>query len=175
MLSKGVDVNAQDGKMTDLQLVIRREDTKTAEALLTDHRIDLDARAGAYGQTALHLALALGNEEIAEALLEKGASLNIEGGKYFKPLTAAVAGGNERLIRLIIDKGADLNGHRGGWEHSALNIASRHGGFESIVNLLLDRGMDVNEFSDPHRNLMCNHIISCPSRAQDAMLTSFAI
>lgn len=154
MLSKGVDVNAQGKKGTALQLAICNKDMETTRALLTDSRIDIDARGGEYGDTALQLALAQGNEEISTILVQKGASVSIEGGEYFKPLTAAVVGGNEKLIHLILDKGADINGHRGGWYDSALNVASSSG-LENIVNLLLDRGMDVNEFSGKNKDSMC--------------------
>jgi hypothetical protein len=82
-----------------------------------------------------------------------GASVHLEGGDYYKPLTAAVLGKNENLICLVLDAGADVNGHRGGWYESALNCASRHG-MRGIVELLLGHGADATEFSGRNENKM---------------------
>jgi ankyrin repeat protein len=146
ILAKGVDVNSQNKKGTALQLAIKNQDTETINFLLSNKEVDIDARGGEYGSTALHLALQNGNEEIARRLILMGASVNLEGGDFYKPLTAAVLGKNENLIRLVLDSGADVNGHRGGWYESALNCACRRG-LRSIVGLLLDHGADVTEFS----------------------------
>lgn len=148
MLSKGASVNAQGREGTALQLAIRSKDIETARALLADNSIEIDARGGKHGATALQLALVAGSEEIVHELLLKGASANAEGGSFYKPLTAATASGNEKLIRLVIDAGADINGHRGGWYESPLNVAARKG-LKRIINLFLDLGMDVNESSGP--------------------------
>jgi ankyrin repeat protein len=146
MLAQGVNVNAQEKEGTALQIAIKREDMETARRLLADDSIQVDARGGEHGATALQVALRSGNEEMVLGLLRKGASVNAEGGEHYRPLTSAVVGRNEKLIRLVLDAGADVNGHRGGWYESALNAAAR-AGLKDVVNLLLDLGMDVNESS----------------------------
>ena len=154
MFSKEVNVNAQEKEGTALQLAIKRKDIQTARALVADDSIEIDARGGKHGATALHLALENGNEEMVRELLRKGASVNAEGSDFYKPLTAAVISHEERLIRLVFDAGADINGHRGGWYESALNAAAR-AGLKNVVNLLLDLGMDVNESSGRNEDHKC--------------------
>jgi ankyrin repeat protein len=157
MFSKGVNVNAQGKEGTALQLAIQRKDSQTARALLADDSIEIDARGGKHGATALHLALITGNEEMVLELLRKGASVNAEGSEFYKPLTAAVASGNEKLIHLVLDAGADINGHRGGWYDSALNVAARKG-LKDVISLLLELGMDINESSGRTEDAKCRSL-----------------
>jgi len=154
MLSRGVNVNAQHKGGTGLQLAIQGNDMETAQALLADSSIEIDARGGEKGATALHLALRGGNEEMVRELLRRGASVNAEGGIYYKPLTAAIAGRNEKLIRCVLDAGADINGHIGGWYESALNAAAR-AGLRDVAGRLLDLGIDINEQSSRGQDAKC--------------------
>jgi ankyrin repeat protein len=159
MFSKGVNVNAQKKEGTALQLAIQSNDMDTARALLADDSIEIDARGGKHGATALHLALEKGNEEMVQELLRKGASINAEGSDFYKPLTAAIISHDEKLIRLVLDAGADINGHRGGLYESALNIAVS-AGLKNVVNILLDLGMDVNESSGRNEDDKCKCMVN---------------
>jgi ankyrin repeat protein len=146
MLLKGVDVNAQGPKGTALQLAIRAKDMDTAWALLGSDEIDLEARGGEHGQTALYTALEVENEKCVEELLRRGASVNAKGGEYGTPFTAAIQAGNVKLIQVLRDHGADINGYRDAWYYSPLIVAARNG-LEGVVRTLLDAGMDVDEFA----------------------------
>ena len=50
-----------------------------------------------------------GNVEVIRLLLDKGANVNLQGGKYDYALQAAVYGGNVEIIQLLLDKGANVN------------------------------------------------------------------
>jgi ankyrin repeat protein len=50
-----------------------------------------------------------GNEQIVNLLLEKGADVNAQGGKYGTAFQAAFHCGNEKIINMLVRKGADVN------------------------------------------------------------------
>jgi ankyrin repeat protein len=75
-------------------------------------------------------------------LLDKGADVNAQGGRYGNALQAASWGGHKATVKLLLDKGAEINA-QGGYFGNALQAAS-FGGHEATVKLLLDEGADVN-------------------------------
>jgi hypothetical protein len=79
---------------------------------------------------------------IIPPLLERGADINAQGGKYGNPLQAASQGGHLDVARLLLDRGADVN-TEGGEYRNALQAALERGHIE-IARLLLDNGADVN-------------------------------
>lgn len=46
-------------------------------------------------------------------LLDKGANVNAEGGKYGNALQAASSGGHKNVVTMLLDKGADVNAQGG--------------------------------------------------------------
>jgi hypothetical protein len=56
-------------------------------------------------------------------LLEKGAGVNIHGGRYGNGLQAAIIGGHEAIVSMLLEKGADANA-QGGEYGNALRAAS---------------------------------------------------
>ncbi|RYP07260.1 hypothetical protein DL765_009212 [Monosporascus sp. GIB2] len=95
-----------------------------------------------WNQTPLFLAVGHGHYKMAKLLLDKGADVNAQGGKYGNPLQAALYRGDEQVIKLLLDKGANVN-TQGGLYGTALQAAS-YGGHEQIIKLLLDKGADIN-------------------------------
>lgn len=75
-------------------------------------------------------------------LLEKGADVNAQGGKYGNALQTASAEGEQEIIRLLLEKGADVNA-QGGYYSNALQAASWRG-HQEIVRVLLEMGAEVN-------------------------------
>lgn len=61
LLQRGVDVNAQNKEGTALQLAIANHDESTTKTLLQDPSIDITARGGNDGGTALLRAVRTGN------------------------------------------------------------------------------------------------------------------
>ena len=66
------------------------------------------------GQTALALAVANGDLEIAMALLDRGASVDAASHFEWTPIRAAIEECDPEMVRLLVKHGADTNpsGHR---------------------------------------------------------------
>ncbi|SLM37709.1 ankyrin repeat domain containing protein [Lasallia pustulata] len=71
-------------------------------------------------------------------LLDKGADVNAQGGRYGNALQAASERGNNKVVQMLLDKGADVNA-QGGRYGNALQAASERGNNE-VVRMLLDKG-----------------------------------
>ena len=83
-----------------------------------------------------------GVTELVRLLLENGADVNAQEGRYGNALHAASLGGYVAVVQLLLNKGADVNA-KGGYYGSALQAASKNG-HETVVQLLLKNGADVN-------------------------------
>ncbi|MCU1291811.1 MAG: Ankyrin [Bryobacterales bacterium] len=96
------------------------------------------------GWTPLHLAAFFGHPELAKALLNRGAHVDVRSTNAMTntPLHAGVAGRKAEVIRVLIDRGANVNARQhGGW--TALQGAAQSGD-RAIVELLLAHGADPN-------------------------------
>ncbi|KAI5845888.1 hypothetical protein DFP73DRAFT_594082 [Morchella snyderi] len=129
--------------------------------LLVIYGADLDAHPGEYG-TALQIAAHLGDCEFVQALLEYGASVNINitSKKYRTVLQAAVLPwpfGPEKvkpnILRLLLRDGADPN-VCGGPYGTALQAASYYYQSKECIELLLDCGAHVNMQGGPFGNAL---------------------
>jgi len=95
------------------------------------------------GWTPLHLAAFFGHPDLANALLDRGATVDARSTNAMQntPLHAAAAGGKLALIELLAKRGADVNARQeGGW--TALHSAAQTGN-RAMVELLLANGADV--------------------------------
>jgi ankyrin repeat protein len=93
-------------------------------------------------KSPLFIAAEQGNQAVMEVLLDKGADVNAEGGKYGNALQAASHNGHKDIATLLLDKGADVSA-QGGEYGNALQAASANG-YKDMATLLLDKGADVN-------------------------------
>jgi hypothetical protein len=91
---------------------------------------------------ALYAAAYMGLLECIQWLLENGAEVNHQGGKYGTALQAACIGGHEVIVKLLLKNGAEVN-LQGGYCGTTLQAACVRG-HEAIVELLLRNGADVN-------------------------------
>jgi ankyrin repeat protein len=82
-------------------------------------------------------------------LLDKGADVNAQGGKFGNALYAASAEGHEQVVKLLLDKGADVNA-QGRNLSNARQVASARG-YRQVVKMLLDKGANVNVRGGPLR------------------------
>jgi ankyrin repeat protein len=109
-------------------------------ALLEEHSTD--------GWTPLHLAAFFGAQELAEALLAKGAEIDARSTNNMQntPLHAAIAGRRAAMVKFLLERGADANARQsGGW--SALQGAAQ-GGDREMVEILIANGAHINARSD---------------------------
>lgn len=92
------------------------------------------------GITPLNKALLMGHGDLAELLIDRGASVHCQTPDGWKPLHCAAFKGLERLVRLCLDKGADLAA-RSADGQTALHKACKSGSVDT-TKLLLAEGAD---------------------------------
>ncbi|KAI9763310.1 MAG: hypothetical protein M1839_006521, partial [Geoglossum umbratile] len=79
---------------------------------------------------------------LATKLLDRGADVNAQGGRYGNVLQLVANTNNAPLVRLLLERGADVNA-AGGYFGNALQAATIGGDTETI-KVLLEWGADVN-------------------------------
>ena len=89
---------------------------------------------------------------MVQLLLDKGADVNIRGGRYNNALQAASAVGYDQVMQILLDKGADVNVHAG-YYGNALQAASDRG-HHQVVQMLLNKGADINAQGRRHGNAL---------------------
>jgi len=96
------------------------------------------------GFAPVALAAYLGQKDVTEYLLEKGANANAiaKNATGFTPLTGAIANNHVEVSKILVRKGADVN-HRYEGGVSPLMEASLNGNLE-LVRFLLEKGADPN-------------------------------
>jgi ankyrin repeat protein len=77
---------------------------------------------------------------VVRLLLDSGADVNAQGGKYGNALQAAASKGNEAVVRLLVDSEADVNVNAQGGEYANALQAAAFLGNEAVVCLLVDCG-----------------------------------
>ncbi len=112
LLSLGIDPNAADGGgHTPLYSVGNEcalEGAATVVRALARAGADVDASDGAKRCTALHMAARRGNVEIAEALLDCGATLEARDSAGETPLRRSVNCNKVDVAALLVARGADI-------------------------------------------------------------------
>ena len=95
------------------------------------------------GETLLHRACRLGNEECTELLLDYGADVNAYAYPYYEcPMHMAVQADAIGCIQLLLEAGADIN-QQGGFGNSPLHNACFYRN-PNAIRFLMDQGADVN-------------------------------
>lgn len=82
--------------------------TENASALPKDKITSIN-RIGPEGFSALHLAAANGSAALADALVARGANINLANSRRQTPLHIAAWNNRPEMIRLLADKGARIN------------------------------------------------------------------
>jgi ankyrin repeat protein len=146
LLEKGVNVNAQNTRGTALQMAIKDNYVDTTMALLEDPLIDINAKGGGNGETALYYAVSKRNKTLVSLLLDRGADVNSDGG-YEHCLCVAVMRQDEAMVRLLLERGANVNARGKGYAGTPL-IAAVERENDDLINLLLSHGANVNGRGD---------------------------
>jgi ankyrin repeat protein len=120
------------------------------EALRSYIAAGADANGKAdFGLTALDIAIARKNDEMALLLIDTGAVWTT------KTFHSAVSYGDLEVVRYFLDHGADINERSGSYGFHALLHAAWDGQVE-VGKLLLERGADVylgDNWNDPAMNI----------------------
>ena len=84
--------------------------------------------------TPLVVAIAAGNKEVVDLLLERGASVNVAVKDGWTPFIAACHSGQGDIVQKLIEKGADIDARtRDGWSGLELSTANKHNETASIL------------------------------------------
>jgi len=113
LLIVAINVNAQE-----IFEAIRANDQDKVKTLIENDKEVVKLKTH-YGDTPLHMAGLVDNEEIAKILIEHGADLNALNGSLYTPLMRA----GLKVTKLLVENGADINIVTSNGQLSALNIA----------------------------------------------------
>ncbi|KAI4139929.1 MAG: hypothetical protein L6R39_006038 [Caloplaca ligustica] len=117
-----------------MPIISRLLESSSCRSIIDRNRFD-------YG-TVLHGASLGGHAKIAQLLLDKGADVNAQAGRFSTALQAASSEGHYKVVQILIQKGANIN-IQGGKYDTALQAASSKG-YEIVVQMLLEKGADIN-------------------------------
>lgn len=95
------------------------------------------------GRSLLARAAYRGHEDIAEMLLEAGASVDLEDDQNITPLYQASSAGHDAIVRLFLPRSRDIN-HADARGVTALHIASKKGQTAAVQELCLSPALEVN-------------------------------
>ncbi len=162
MIERGVNINAEVGGWTPLEIAFAQNHRELAKLLLEAGSGFLDAAKKGEeqqiknilkngvdvnikdkeGWTALHQAAFNGHIKIAKYLIQKYADVNAKEVDGWTPLMLASVNGHTKLVKLLIEKGADVNAiNVDGW--TSLHGAAVNGHID-IAEALVKKGAEVN-------------------------------
>ncbi|KAK7428247.1 hypothetical protein QQZ08_005313 [Neonectria magnoliae] len=91
--------------------------------------------------SALYYACLGGLARAVRDLMNEGADVNVQGGRFSNALQAASFGGHLEVVQLLLDKGANITvANNNGW--TPVNNAAANGHLE-VAKLLVDKGADI--------------------------------
>jgi len=127
----------------DLVAAIRRGDVEEVRRLADGADICPEPDRGTVQDSALHVAVQLGNEEVVRILLVAGADTEARDLDETTPLLHAAERGDVAVIKLLLGAGADVTArNRGGG--TPLHVCVQRRDNEEVVGLLLDAGAAVS-------------------------------
>jgi hypothetical protein len=127
----------QEPKMSAIHLAAFNGHDNIIHRLLTSDKSTVSYQDN-MGMDALKWASLQGHCKTVHILLERGADVNAQGGRYGNALQAASKGGHLEIVKILLERGADVNA-QGGRYGNALQAASS-GGHLEIVQVLLEKG-----------------------------------
>ena len=97
---------------------IHANDLVKVKTLIGYDRAVIKQRTG-YGDTPLHIAALVDNDEIAKYLIEHGADLDVQNGSFYSPLMRA----GLKVTKVLVENGADIDFVSRNGQSTALSIA----------------------------------------------------
>jgi uncharacterized protein len=104
-------------------------------------KVNVDARLGEDGETALHRAASRGHVQAVRLLLDHGAKVDATDGEGVTPLVLASYRGQTEVVKLLLERSADVNAREKRNGLSSLSHAVGRGDKE-LVGVLLAHGAD---------------------------------
>jgi ankyrin repeat protein len=127
--------------MNALHLAAFNGHVQVVKSLLDANRKDVNIPDDT-GTYALIWASLNGHKKIVQLLLEQGANVDAQGGRYGNALQAACYAGHYEIVQTLLEQGANVDA-RGGRYGNALQAACYAGHYE-IVQTLLEQGANVD-------------------------------
>ena len=108
---------------------IRANDLDKVKTLIEYDKAVVKLKSG-YGDTPLHIAALVDNDEIAKLLIEHGADLDVQNGSFYSPLMLA----GSKVTKVLVENGADIN------------FVSRNGQTTALFRALMWKEKEVAEY-----------------------------
>lgn len=105
-------------------------------------RHDVNIGVETVTDTPLYAAAGAGHIQVAQALLDAGAQVDIVADEGWRPIHHAALNGENKMVALLAERGADINRAEEMRGQTPLHIASERGDKE-MVRLLLTLGADA--------------------------------
>ena len=140
LLSKGAEIDVEDRYRCTPLMLAADSGHNNISLYLINHGADVNMNH--LKQTALHYASERGDWKVVEALLSKGAEIDVEDRYRCTPLMLAAESGHNDIFLYLIDHGADVN-KKEGRKRTALHYASERGDLE-VVEALLSKGAEID-------------------------------
>ncbi len=140
LVNKGMNITVEDGMgISALQFAIQGGHAGIVDVFIASKALNVGSDTG---RMALHLAAKQGQKEIADLLIEKGASTTTKDDMEASLLHNAAIGGLEELSMHLIEAGAPLNDldKRG---RTPLHYAVKQGSLD-ITKLLVEKGAELD-------------------------------
>lgn len=146
-LSTGINQNMLDGNgKSPLYWALKNKQDRAAEVLIASKRFNINYQSP-WGMAALHEGARGGHLDVVQALVEKGANLNIKDVDERTPLYWASERGHPEVVVFLLEQGADptiMDADR----RTILHRAARYG-HTAVVKILLSKTkLDVHS-KDP--------------------------
>lgn len=132
--------DTKERKLTKLKLWVQTVEEQL-KGVVDDYPPDAKQGEVRDRQEILHLAAAEGYEDLIQTFLEKGAPIEEQDAKGWRPLHIASRNGHANIVRMLLDKGADT-GAKSNEGSTPLHMAT-YKGHEDIVRLLLEREAEM--------------------------------
>ena len=152
LLQRGFDPNAHDESgQSAIGLAVREKSDRVVDVLLKHPQLDINSRNNV-GETALMLVALQGRLELAQRLIQQGASVKQSG---WNPLHYAATGPEPKIVALLLQRGAPIEA-RSPNGTTALMMAAGYGSEESVTLLLAqqadattrnERGLNAADFA----------------------------
>jgi ankyrin repeat protein len=142
LLQSGANPNAALGNGETPLMIAARTGTLEPVAALLAHGAKINAVEHTQLQSALMWALADRHNDVAQALIERGADIQARSKDGYTPLLFAARAGNDKGVRMLLAHGAHINDAASDGANALLIATVR--GHADLARSLLDEGADAN-------------------------------
>ena len=147
-IQNGAKINPSLKTKEAKNLLHQTKSAKLAEFIIAQG-VDVNAK-DENGNTPLHFAVSINNNELVNLLIRNQADVNIKNKKGEAPLNIAIGFDgdyyrlyNPQIAKLLINNGANVNVKNSVGNYSLLHLAVENND-KDFVNYLLDKGADIN-------------------------------